>query len=315
MSFTCKQCGSAVHYDIEKQKLKCQNCQALYPLEAYDNDSNLVLNSCSSCGGVIITEGNTLTAATICPYCGSPVMVKSAFEGEFKPDAILPFQVTKEKVMDAYREQYEGKLLIPPDFKTESKVESIQGLYVPFWMHDFQLSGDAILNIPKEGRKKYHYNASFASVPVDGSEKIENALMESIEPFDLFHKEKEFHAGYLSGFSSDRYDVDEISGRTDVLSRIKSTIVMLLHVNAGCKDVQLNPEISHDKHKTKLILCPVWIVSTKYKDEKIYQFVMNGQTGKSAGDFPIDKKMSHTWFGLNLLFWSVITFIIMLLMW
>lgn len=314
MSFTCKQCGSSVHYDIEKQKLKCQNCNALYQLEEYNNDSNLALHSCSSCGGAIVTEENALTAATICPYCGSPVMIKSAFEREFKPDAILPFQVTKKQVMDAYREQYEGKLLIPPDFKSESKVESIQGLYVPFWMHDFQLSGDARLTIPDKGRRNYHYTASFIGVPIDGSEKIENALMESIEPFDLFHKEKEFHAGYLSGFSSDRYDVDEASGRANVLNRIKSTIKMLFHTNVGCKDAQLNPEMSYDKHKVKLVLCPVWIVSTKYKDGKIYQFVMNGQTGKNAGNFPIDKTMSRIWVSANILFWGMITLALALFM-
>lgn len=312
VGFTCKKCGSSVHYDIECHTLKCVNCGERYLLDEYDGKSNLVINSCSSCGGEIVTEENELTAATICPYCGSPVMIKSAFDGVFKPDGILPFKITKEMVMEAYRKQYEGKLLIPNDFVQERKVESIQGLYVPFWFHDFEVTGDAKVSIKDSGSGLYHYVARFEKVPVDGSVKIADELMESIEPFTLLGEQKEFHAGYLSGFSSDRYDVDETSGRVNVVDRINKTIKMLFRSRVkDCNGVVLDNNTQHqyDKHGFQLILCPVWIVSTKYKNEEIYQFVMNGQTGIHAGNFPIDKKKSRVWIAVNILFWGMISFL------
>ena len=41
------------------------------------------------------------------------------------------------------------------------------------------------------------------------------------------------------------------------------------------------------KGKISYALLPVWVLSTKYKDE-IYTFAMNGQTGKFVGYLPMD---------------------------
>ena len=45
------------------------------------------------------------------------------------------------------------------------------------------------------------------NVPVDGSTKMEDALMESIEPFDVSGA-VDFQTAYLSGYLADKYDVD-----------------------------------------------------------------------------------------------------------
>ena len=52
----------------------------------------------------------------------------------------------------------------------------------------------------------------FERVPVDGSTKMDDALMESIEPYDL-KDAVEFSTAYLSGYFADRYDVDSESSR------------------------------------------------------------------------------------------------------
>ena len=49
---------------------------------------------------------------------------------------------------------------------------------------------------------------AFASVPVDGSEKMPDDLMESIEPFDM-SKAVDFQTAYLSGYLADKYDVSQ----------------------------------------------------------------------------------------------------------
>ena len=51
--------------------------------------------------------------------------------------------------------------------------------------------------------------------------------------------------------------------------------------------------------KSKYALYPVWLLNTKWNG-KDYTFAMNGQTGKMAGDLPLDKGLYWKWlFGLT----------------
>ena len=45
----------------------------------------------------------------------------------------------------------------------------------------------------------------FDNVPVDASARIDDDLMDSIEPFN-YREMKEFKAGYLTGFVAERFD-------------------------------------------------------------------------------------------------------------
>ena len=47
----------------------------------------------------------------------------------------------------------------------------------------------------------------FERVPVDGSSKMEDDLMESIEPYD-FKDAVDFQTAYLAGYLADKYDVN-----------------------------------------------------------------------------------------------------------
>ena len=48
---------------------------------------------------------------------------------------------------------------------------------------------------------------SFDHVPADGSRKMDDTLMESIEPYD-FKDAVPFQQAYLAGYLADRYDVN-----------------------------------------------------------------------------------------------------------
>ena len=40
---------------------------------------------------------------------------------------------------------------------------------------------------------------------------------------------------------------------------------------------------------------PVWMLNIKYKDT-MYKYAINGQTGKTVGEFPVDKKKKWFYF-------------------
>ena len=136
----------------------------------------------------------------------------------------------------------------------------------------------------------------FDGVPVDGSSKIDDILMESIEPFD-FSEAVDFQTAYLSGFFADKYDVDSEQSIGRANDRIKrttenafaSTVFGYTTVYPEHSSVVLHHGVA------KYALYPVWLLTTKWNGEN-YTFAMNGQTGKMVGDLPMDKKAYARWF-------------------
>lgn len=137
-------------------------------------------------------------------------------------------------------------------------------------------------------------------MPVDGSTKMDDALMESIEPYD-FTGAVDFQTAYLAGFLADKYDVDSEQSIERANERIKKSTE-----NAFASTVQgystIIPEstsICLQNGKAKYALYPVWLLNTTWNGQR-YTFAMNGQTGKFVGDLPLDKSAYKKWlFGLT----------------
>ena len=139
----------------------------------------------------------------------------------------------------------------------------------------------------------------FERVPVDGSSKMEDDLMESIEPFD-FSEAVPFQTAYLAGYMADKYDVsaEESIERANVRVKkstednFRSTVKGYSTVTVEQSSVQF-----HDG-SAKYALYPVWILNTTWNGKQ-YRFAMNGQNGKFVGDLPVDKKAANRWMILS----------------
>lgn len=329
--YKCPNCGGAVEFDSSTQKLKCPYCDSVFDIEEVKEPvfqeekmtwevsagnewdegetDGLVSYVCNSCGGEIV--GDETTAATKCPYCDNPVVMKGQFAGSLKPDYVIPFKYDKSAAKKALEEHYKGKVLLPKVFKDKNHIDEIIGLYVPVWLFDADCDADVRYRATRirswsdddyDYTETSHYNIyrsgniSFYAVPVDGSTKMDDALMESIEPFDI-SQAVDFNTAYLAGYLADRYDVDDAQSidraneriRRSVMDEFASTVMGYATVNAEESSVRLF------NGKAKYALYPVWILNTTYKGEK-YTFAMNGQTGKMVGDMPMDKGLFVRWF-------------------
>ncbi len=263
---------------------------------------------CQSCGGEILTEQTT--GATECPYCGNPVVMMAQFAGTLKPDYVIPFKLSKQDAVAALKKHYQGKRLLPKVFKDQNHIEQIKGIYVPFWL--FDADADAYIRY-KATRTSFwsdsnynytktsHYSVTrggsigFQQVPVDGSAKMDDALMESIEPYD--HSQAvDFQTAYLAGFLADRYDVDAQQSADRTNQRIRtSTENAFAETVMGYNTVlPVATSIQLKNTKAKYALYPVWLLHTQWNGKK-YTFAMNGQTGKMAGDLPLDKAAYWKW--------------------
>ena len=152
----------------------------------------------------------------------------------------------------------------------------------------------------------------FCRVPVDGSSKIEDALMESIEPFN-FNDAVDFQTAYLSGFFADKYDVNADQSVERANQRIRtSTEQAFASTVTGYNTVlPVSTNIQLKNTSYKYALFPVWLLTTSWNGQK-YTFAMNGQTGKMVGDLPMDKGLFWKWFcGLT----GAVTAVVFALFW
>ncbi len=334
LEYKCPCCGAGLTFEQQSQKLHCASCdnsfeletvQELYaPEENGDSEDwedtstaqwseeerdNLQSFLCPSCGGELLTDGQT--AATFCPFCENPAILSGRVSGGLKPDAVLPFKKSKEDAKSAFLSLCKGKPLLPKEFTTQQRIEKITGIYVPFWLYDCSADQNVkfqATRVHSWSDSKYHYtrtdhylltrgaSAAFSGIPMDGSSKMDNAIMESIEPFD-YDQLADFDPAYLTGFFADRYDVESKLGQERVRQRAGSSMDEMIRksVVGYATAVPMNRRQNIRHGKAKYVLLPVWMLYTRYKDQT-YVFAMNGQTGKMTGTFPVCPKRSAAWF-------------------
>ena len=331
--FKCPACGGAIEFDPGAQNLKCPYCQTEFDisaLEAYNAQledeieedltwqteeaqewqpgeiEGMRIYTCKSCGGEIIADENT--AATSCPYCGNPVVMTGQFKGDLRPEWVIPFKTTKEDAKATFRKHLEGKKLLPKVFKDENHIDEIKGIYVPFWLFDADVDTYIRCKATKTrawADRDYNYvetsyfsvqragQISFEHVPADGSSRIDDTMMESIEPFD-FSEAVDFKTAYLAGFFADKYNVPAIDQKDRIDQRVRqSTAEAFNSTISGYSSVV--PEISNIRYTNSsahYALYPVWLLNTTWQDGH-YMFAMNGQTGKFIGDLPVDQSIYY----------------------
>ena len=282
--------------------------------------------SCPTCGAELVCDETT--AATTCPYCGNPTVLGGKLSGKLKPEYILPFKLDKKAAIAQLTRYYKGKAFLPKAFKSQNHIAEIQGVYVPFWLFDAEADARGsydgqVSESHREGDYRVtttqHYDvrregtATFARVPVDGSSKMPDEHMDSIEPFD-YSELKPFSTAYLPGFLADRYDEDDKKCAARVLTRMKNSTAAALHDTlGGYTGVQtLSEQLDPRTLEPHYALLPVWMLHTRWKEQD-FLFAMNGQTGKLIGDLPVDKGRVAAWFAGISIPLMILTALIMLL--
>lgn len=264
--------------------------------------------NCSSCGAEIICDTNTV--ATSCPYCGNPTVIPGQFTAGEMPEKVIPFKYDKKAAIESLKNFYKGKKFLPTVFSRENHIEEIKGIYVPFWLFD----GEAYADVSMHGTRSHshrqgdyevtdtdHYTirrsgkVPFEGIPADGSAKMDNALMDSIEPFE-YSELTDFSTSYLPGFYAESYDEDSNKVLPRIVTRVDNTASSIMYNDVhGYDTVTItSSKVDITKYKAHYVFLPVWLLNTKWND-KNFQFAMNGQTGKFVGNLPVDKGKFAKW--------------------
>lgn len=298
MLYACRNCGGNMVYEPRRKKLLCPYCDSEGSQEIKTGED---MNVCPSCNGRI--KLGYYTSATKCSFCGNYIIQEQRMQGEYEPQLIIPFQITKSEVMELIAKEVEDRKYVPADFLAEKNLKTIEGSYVPFWTYDYDVDydyeaigrkiktwtkGTSVFTETSEYRVVRRVDMEFEAIPADASRGMPNDMMDLIEPYS-YADLQDFDMTYISGFLSEFYNDGAMMFEPRAASRTKKDARKIVENTVEgytlVTPVKDNPKL--ERKQIRYALFPVWIYRYHY-GSKEYPLYVNGQTGKVVGEIPFD---------------------------
>lgn len=317
-TFKCSGCGGNLIYEAGTEQLTCPQCGRKTPFSELDYAVDLTVPaefegkdtagngkttlSCVNCGAELETDD--YTASTVCSYCGSPMLIESRFSGEALPAKILPFSFDKKKAQENFKTWKGSGFLTPASFKSSATMDKVKGVYVPYWLYDFEgnvsLKGTgARLSIERRGdeeiitRDDYaidrNFEVGYENIPADAHHSLPEQELSVLTPYD-FNALKAFAVPFLTGFYADRFSETAEELLPGVRRSVEEDAVLTSRALVmGYDEINIMQTlVDMTKIDATYALLPVWALNFKYGG-KNYPLYMNGQTGKIEGELPVSK--------------------------
>ncbi len=179
---------------------------------------------------------------------------------------------------------------------------------MPYWAYDFETNSDVSFEGSKSHRSGDYIIEDFYRIsgPVhgealgityDATSTFSDDISASIAPYNIKQKQN-FTPSILSGFYADTNDVDKalyVDDATEMVARYNQTQILgsdaasATSVNSSNKKLVRSESYPGVKN-AGLAFLPVWFLSYRTPDKRVAYAVVNGQTGKTSVDIPVDKK-------------------------
>jgi len=291
---------------------------------------------CESCGAVNTVDAQVIS--TECAFCGSNQVVPQEQVAQVvKPESLLPFQVDHSRAVTEFR-QWLGRGFFRPNpvKKIAQQADArLQGIYLPFWTFDaltsswwqaeaghFYYVNETFWTTDDKGKRVQqtrqvqkvrwepasgHLRLQFDDVLVPASQNIDRAMIERVYPFET-KALVSYEPKFLSGWGAEAYTIDLRggwqTGQQIVEDQVRSACAQQVPGDTH-RNLQVKTAFSNMTYKH--VLFPVWIASYRY-GEKIYHFLVNGQTGEVQGEAPI------SWIKVAVVV-AVVIIVVVLFMW
>ena len=304
----CPNCTAGLEFDATAQVVKCDYCgsefdpkelkieakKAKEKNDTYEGRSY----SCSQCGATLLTFDET--AITFCSYCGSQAMIEEQLIKKNKPEFIIPFKVTKDDCIAAYKRKLNSAFFAPKYMKSDIVVSKFRGIYIPYCIYKLSCHGDST----NKGEKYSHrigdyvyynnYNiyarvdADYDGISYDMLSNFYDRYSHAI-PHNVKEAE-EFNVNYLAGFYADTADVNDYIYEDDAKKIVEEDSTRHMrkerkYAKYGCS----NPKASFQVSDKKVGMFPLYFLAIRDKTDTYVNYaVVNGQTGKVVVDLPVD---------------------------
>lgn len=307
----CPFCGSVAEVEVEMRAIIDRDFDQAEEAANINWGAIKKVFHCNNCGADSIIDGNS--TAQFCAFCGSTHIIKYEEAAGIAPEGMIPFKVEKRTAEENFNNWIKKRFFAPAALKTTYRKQSLSGAYIPFWAY----SCDAESNYTAEAGKHYYvtekkpvkkegktemveqkvkktrwqpvsgnFNRSFRDLIINASKQIKNAVIARVEPFKL-DELVPYAPGYLAGFLAEKYSIGLKEGWEEARKRIDRDIESGIRTHIGADEVRnIKVNSVYKNRRYKHLLLPVWISSYTFNN-KIYHFMVNGQTGKVSGESPV----------------------------
>lgn len=320
----CPSCGGVMDFDPATGGLSCPYCgytEEIQTREGAESAEELALEDadkvencdwgaakktviCKACGAESVYDALEISA--VCPFCGSNQVMEASDQNTMAPGGVVPFQISDKQASDLFKNWIRHKWFCPKLAKESAKAKNFKGIYLPFWTFDAltksKYRGEFGRDkVKKKADGKTQVETTWYSVRGEHEEFFDDELicattnhsqsmLRGLEPYNTADN-KTYRPEYVAGFAAERYAIGIKEAwqmaKTSIKFKLQRSIekrIIKEHNADRVRNLQIDAAFS--KLTYKYLLLPVWISSYKYK-EKVYQFMVNGQTGKVSGKTPI----------------------------
>lgn len=324
--FPCKQCGASLEFAPGSDEIVCPYCttrneiggssegvqeldyaEYLQKLADQRPIDVVAVVKCDGCGAEVTPPAN-LTSFP-CSFCGVNIVAKSRECSIIRPNAVLPFRVTRDEATRAFKQWLTKLWWAPGSLKKQNLLDApLAGVYLPAWTYDARTTtryegqrGDAYyetqwvtVNGRRQARQVRKIRLSNAAgtvfVPFDdvlilASESLPRAKVEALTPWDL--KEcVEYREEYLAGFAAERYQTPLQEGFGRAKLRMQPVIESAIRTDIGGDEQRISDMHTQYANITfKHLLLPIWMSAYRYRG-KVFRFLVNARTGEVQGERP-----------------------------
>ena len=310
---SCQKCGAS----IEPLDKFCHGCgdpqAAAAPVTATLATAQKYLR-CENCGAEITIDPSA--RSYVCPFCDSTYVVEfsPSDTGRQAPEFIVGFAIAPDAALERFRKWLaDGGIWRPSDLRLAQVADKLKGVYLPFWSFSMRAHSRWSASIGEHWYRTETYTTTengktvtrtrqvqetewwnlagehhnyYSGYLVSGSKGLPQADALRIGPFQL-PALKRYEPAYLAGWLSEEYSVEADAAlaqcQQEFARREQSEVAAFLPGDTS-RSVSVQSEFS--EINSDLILLPVYLLSYRYGD-KLYRFMLNGQTGRMAGARPL----------------------------
>jgi ribosomal protein S27E len=309
----CDHCGNTQAIPFTKTKLEER------PLNGYQVENQLLPNApteeklvfdCPNCGAR--TTANADVPTITCAFCGTKNVNPEAHKTRLiEPAGVLPFRLSREQAIERFKTWVGDDWLAPSDLKAGAMPDNFRGIYIPFWTFDAQAysnwQGEAgfyyyvTVRVPdgkggtmnqQEQRVRWEprsgsHSAFYDDILIMASKQLANQE-ESVAEASSYNMADvlDYDPRFLLGWDAEVYSIDlpdsARRAEADIHNREEGACSSEMGGNVQ-RNLHVSTQLTNQTFKH--ILLPLWICAYVYNG-KAYRFLVNGQTGRIAGERP-----------------------------
>jgi LSD1 subclass zinc finger protein len=309
-SLNCQFCGAINEIEVKQAVIEEIDYLSFIANKATSSNTIEVLTiKCETCGAQTTFAENVV--AQTCDFCDSPLVAKRGETSKIiEPESMLPFKITDKVGQDLFKKWLKKIWFAPNNLKKYAyQKEKLHGMYLPYWTYDsstttdytgqrgddYQVEEDYTNDKGERSTRTVtktrwsHTNGTvyntFDDVLVVASKSLPQKHLYNLEPWDL-KALTPYDPKYIAGFKAESYGIDVQEGFEKAKDIMQDEIDSSIRSDIGGDRQQIESKDTDYQDITfKHILLPIWLSAYRYNN-KVYRFMINGQTGEVQGERP-----------------------------